>query len=51
MYWRARQIAEASGYENASKNRNIITKAMTPTQIEKAQDLARECVAKKYKGC
>jgi TPR repeat protein len=24
---------------------------MTPSQLEKAQDLARECVRKKYKGC
>ena len=24
---------------------------MTPAQIERAQDLASECVAKKYKGC
>jgi hypothetical protein len=24
---------------------------MTPAQIEKAQDLARECIRKKYKGC
>jgi hypothetical protein len=23
----------------------------TPTQIVEAQDLARECVAKNYKGC
>jgi hypothetical protein len=22
-----------------------------PSQLEKAQDLARECVRKKYKGC
>jgi TPR repeat protein len=45
------QIAEASGYENASKNRNIVAKQMTATQIEKAQKLASECIAKKYKGC
>jgi len=24
---------------------------MTSSQIEKAQELARECVAKNYKGC
>ena len=33
------------------KNRDKITKLMTPSQIEKAQDLARECVKKNYKGC
>ena len=35
----------------ASRNRDKVAKKMTPTQIEKAQDLARECVAKKYKRC
>ncbi len=28
-----------------------LIKKMTPSQIEKAQDLARECVKKNYKGC
>jgi uncharacterized protein len=45
-------IAASSGEsKNASKNRDIIAKRMTPSQLEKAQDLARECVRKKYKGC
>ena len=35
---------------NVSKNRDIIAKRMTPSQLEKAQDLARECVRKNYKG-
>ena len=29
----------------------IAVKQMTPSQLKKAQDLARECVRKKYKGC
>jgi TPR repeat protein len=37
--------------KNASKNRDIIAKLMTPAQIADAQKLARECVRKKYKGC
>jgi TPR repeat protein len=37
--------------KSASKNRDIVAKRMTPSQLEKAQDLARECVRKKYKGC
>ena len=37
--------------ENAEKNRDIIAKQMTPSQIAEAQKLARECVAKDYKGC
>ena len=35
----------------ASTIRDIVAKKMIPTQIEKAQDLARECVRKKYKEC
>jgi len=44
-------IARSNGYENASKVLDILVKKMTPSQIEKAQDLARECVKKNYKGC
>ena len=31
--------------------RDSVAEKMTPAQIEKAQDLARECLAKDYKGC
>jgi TPR repeat protein len=45
-------IAVISGKsKNASKNRDIVAKRMNSNQIKKAQDLARECVRKKYKGC
>ena len=44
-------IAAASGIKNASQNRTTIGKFMTSSQLEKAQDLAHECVRKKYKGC
>ena len=45
-------IAASSGKsENASKNREIVAKRMTPARIEDAQKLARECIRKKYKGC
>ena len=45
-------IAAISGEnKNASKNRDIISKIMSSSQIETAQKLARECVLKKYKGC
>ena len=44
-------IAALSGNKNAVKYRDIVAKRMTPSQLEKAQDLARECVRKKYKGC
>ncbi len=36
---------------NISKYGDIVAKRMTPPQLEKAQDLVRECVRKKYKGC
>ena len=48
MWW---NISASNGVENAAKNRGIVAKRMTPSQLEKAQDLARECVAKDYKGC
>ena len=44
-------IAASNGNENGGKLRDLIAKLMTATQIEKAQDLARECIRKKYKGC
>jgi len=44
-------ISSSNGSEHASENRDKLAKNMTPSQIEKAQDLARECVKKNYKGC
>jgi TPR repeat protein len=45
-------IAAISGEsENASENRDILAKRMNSNQIETAQKLARERVAKNYKGC
>ena len=43
----------ASSAENkvTSQNRDIVAKRMTPSQIETAQKLTRECVRKNYKGC
>jgi TPR repeat protein len=48
MWW---NIAASSGEEMASGSRGIVAKRMTSSQIEEAQKLARECVAKNYKGC
>ena len=39
------------GYEHAINGRDRAAKAMTLSQFEKAQHLARECVRKEYKGC
>ncbi len=44
-------IAASNGLENGGKLRDLAAKEMTPSQLEKAQDLARECVRKNYKGC
>ena len=44
-------IAASNGKEGGGKVRDLAAKQMTPSQLEKAQDLARECVAKNYKGC
>jgi len=48
MWW---NIAASLGHDGASKNREIIAKKMSPADISEAQKLARECVAKDYKGC
>jgi hypothetical protein len=37
--------------EDASSRRETIESEMTPAQIAEAQNLARECVRKNYKGC
>ena len=43
MYW---NIAAVSGDKSAIENRGIVEKKMTSSQIEKAQDLAREWMQK-----
>ena len=48
MWW---NIAASSGDKEATKNRDIVAKRMTPADLSTAQNLARECVRKKYKGC
>ena len=44
-------LAAANGNERAASLSDMISNMMTPTQVETAQDLARECVKKNYKGC
>ena len=43
MYW---NIAGVSGDKDAIENRGMAEREMTPSQIEKAQDLAREWMKK-----
>ncbi len=48
MWW---NIAASSGDEYAAEDRDIVARKMTSADISAAQKLARECVAKNYKGC
>ena len=44
-------LSASQGYEEVAEVRDLLAKDMTPSQIERAQDLARECMKKKFKGC
>ena len=44
-------LGASNGNENGAKLRDMVAKDMTPSQLETAQRLARECVKKNYKGC
>ena len=44
-------ISSSAEYYLSTMNKEVTAKQMTSSQIEKAQELARECVAKNYKGC
>ena len=44
-------IASSNGFEGAREGRERAVVQMTPADISKAQQLARECVTKNYKGC
>jgi TPR repeat protein len=48
MWW---NVAASEGNENAASSRDNLAKEMTPEDISKAQDMARECVSKNHKGC
>jgi TPR repeat protein len=41
----------ASNGADAAGNRDIVAGKMTAAQIARAQELAKQCVAKNYKGC
>lgn len=48
MWW---NLAAALGDEGAMKYRDAIAKEMAPGQVASAQDAARACLARDYKGC
>ena len=45
------EIAASNGNKLGAMLRDDFEKKMTPSQISEAQQLARECIRKKYKGC
>ena len=48
MWW---NIASAAGDAGGTENRDLVAKQMTPQQIEKAQEMAKACQARNFKGC
>ena len=44
-------LGASGGNKESTENRDIIAEGMTPSQIDKAQDLARKCLANNYQGC
>ena len=44
-------ISASSCDKNAEANLDIVAKKMTPTQIEKAQEMAQRCMKSNYKNC
>ena len=44
-------LSASTGDEDAATSRNLVGILMTPSQIEEAQKLARECAAQNYQGC
>jgi hypothetical protein len=46
-----KNIGASIGTENGGKLRNPVAREMTSSQLETEEDLARECVCKKYYWC
>jgi TPR repeat protein len=44
-------IASFTGFAEAVTNRDLVASRMTPADISRARELARECERKSYKGC
>ena len=45
------EVASSNGSSGAAKNRNASAETLSPSEVKKAQKLARECIAKNHKGC
>ena len=46
-----KDLAAAQGEIDAAKQRDALASRMTKQQLEKAQEMARDCKARNYKGC
>jgi TPR repeat protein len=44
-------LSSSAGHAPGTEIRDQIAEGMTPQQIEKAQDMARACQARNFKGC
>jgi TPR repeat protein len=44
-------LAAVGGNEKSVQNRGLVAGLMTPEQIARAQEMARQCIAKNYKNC
>ena len=44
-------LVAANGFENGAKGRDMVAIWMTPQDLSKAQEMARECMSKDYKNC
>ncbi len=44
-------LSASNGDQDSAEGRDDLAEKMTPEQIIEAQKLARECLAKNYKGC
>ena len=44
-------LASAVGIAEGTRNRDAAAMRMTPQQIQKAQDMARKCRERNFKGC
>ena len=44
-------LSVSAGNDAAIINRERVIKLMTPSQIEQARKLAKQCLANEYKGC
>ena len=43
--------ASSNGFEMGEELKGLLTELMSPSQIEKARNLANECLKKAYQGC